>query len=226
MFHNFSFNFNHVYSGLGGAGSIDVEAYYTHFTNKIIPDYDDPQRIIYTNSDGNAISKGIGISINHSFEFPFSVSAGYTVQRALEKEHSTGNSERIEFAPEWSGMVAMNYLWRKTDITVAYSASFTGPMRLPEVFDIDATGELLDMPRSTTSKNFAIHNVQISKPFSSGLTLYGGIQNLFDFKQPGSPLVGYNDPNAPVGFSPYFDTAYAYAPNHGREYFLGVKWDL
>ena len=34
------------------------------------------------------------------------------------------------------------------------------------------------------------------------------------------------DPNFQPGFSPYFDTAYAYAPNHGIEFYLGFKWDL
>jgi outer membrane receptor for ferrienterochelin and colicins len=55
--------------------------------------------------------------------------------------------------------------------------------------------------------------------------LYAGVQNLFDFRQEGSPLVGFNDPNAPLGFSDYFDTSYSYAPNHGREFYLGVKWN-
>ena len=50
--------------------------------------------------------------------------------------------------------------------------------------------------------------------------------NLFNFIQTASPLVGYEDPNFEPGFSPYFDTAYAYAPNHGIEFYLGFKWDL
>jgi len=47
-----------------------------------------------------------------------------------------------------------------------------------------------------------------------------------DFRQRTSPLVGFNDPNANIGFSDYFDTSYAYAPNHGREFYLGVKWNI
>jgi len=36
--------------------------------------------------------------------------------------------------------------------------------------------------------------------------------------------VGYNDPNSNTGFSAYFDTAYAYSPIHGREFYLGLRW--
>ena len=56
--------------------------------------------------------------------------------------------------------------------------------------------------------------------------LYIGVQNLFNYKQNISPLVGYNDPTTPSGFSPFFDTAYAYAPIHGREMYLGIKWNF
>ncbi|MEO1413467.1 MAG: TonB-dependent receptor, partial [Bacteroidota bacterium] len=38
--YNASLNLNHIYSGLGGAGNFDIEAYYTYFNNKILPDYD------------------------------------------------------------------------------------------------------------------------------------------------------------------------------------------
>ena len=41
-------------------GMVDVDAFYTYFTNKITPNYDVQNQIIYANSDGFAISKGIG----------------------------------------------------------------------------------------------------------------------------------------------------------------------
>lgn len=57
-------------------------------------------------------------------------------------------------------------------------------------------------------------------------SLYLGINNLFNFIQTASLLLGYDDPKFEPGFSPCFDTAYAYAPNHGIEFYLGFKWDL
>jgi len=62
--YNISLNFNHVYTGFGGSGSFDVEGFYTYFTNKIIPDYDTPGKIIYENSNGYANSLGFGVNLN------------------------------------------------------------------------------------------------------------------------------------------------------------------
>ena len=99
-------------------------------------------------------------------------------------------------------------------------------MALPEVYDLDATGLPLDQPRSTTSKPFSVHQIQVSKLIKNNYSLYFGVNNLFNYIQTESPLVGYDDPNYAPGFSPFFDTAYAYAPNHGIEFYLGFKWDF
>ena len=99
-------------------------------------------------------------------------------------------------------------------------------MALPEVYDLDEFGQPLDTPRPTTSEPFSLHQIQVTKLIKNNYNLYFGINNLFNFIQTESPLVGYDDPNYAPGFSPYFDTAYAYAPNHGIEFYLGFKWDL
>ena len=99
-------------------------------------------------------------------------------------------------------------------------------MALPEVHDLDENGLPLPEPRPQTSKPFAIHNVQVSTQLSNSWSIYFGIANLFDYRQEYSPLTGYNDPNTSPGFSEFFDTSYAYSTIHGREFYLGVKYDL
>ena len=227
--YNLSLNYNQVYSGLGGSGSIDLEGFFTHFTNKIIPDYDSPGLIIYENSNGYARSMGIGLNINHKFSFPLAMNIGVNLLESTETDiDDTGMkiTSDILFAPEWSGILSANYQFRKSRITLAYSAQFTGAMALPEVYDLDEFGQPLDTPRPTTSAPFSLHQIQVTKLIKNNYNLYFGINNLFNYIQTESPLVGYDDPNYEPGFSPYFDTAYAYAPNHGIEFYLGFKWDL
>lgn len=227
--YNFSLNYNQVYTGLGGSGSIDLEGFYTHFTNKIIPDYDTPGYIIYENSNGYARSMGIGLNLNHSFSSPLSMNIGLNLLESTETETDENGLETtssILFAPEWSGVLTANYQFRRSRITLAYSAQFTGPMSLPEVYDLDELGQPLDTPRPTTSEPFSLHQIQVTKLIKNNYNLYFGINNLFNYIQTESPLVGYDDPNYAPGFSPYFDTAYAYAPNHGIEFYVGFKWDL
>ena len=98
-------------------------------------------------------------------------------------------------------------------------------MQLPEVFELDQNGYPLPNPRPTRSKPFTVQNLQVDKSFKNGLKLYGGIKNIWNWLQD-SPLTGYNDPNATPGFSEFFDTSYAYAPIHGREFFFGISYTL
>ena len=227
--YNFSINYNQIYTGLGGSGTIDLEGFYTYFTNKIIPDYEVPGFIVYENSNGFASSMGLSMNINHNFIIPLNLNIGLNLLKSTETETDLAGTEitkDILFAPRWSGVITSSYQFKRQRITLAYTAQITGPMALPEVYDLDESGAPLEDSRPTTSIPFSLHQVQVTKMIKNNYSLYFGINNLFNFIQTESPLVGYNDPNYEPGFSPYFDTAYAYAPNHGIEFYLGFKWDL
>jgi outer membrane receptor for ferrienterochelin and colicins len=224
--YNLSFNFNHIYSGLGGMGSIDVDLFYTDFQNKILPDYDDPAKIIYRNSRDETVTKGIGMNWSHNLEFPLSFNLGVNLMSATQKIAGSNEAEKILFAPGWSGVAGVSYSIPLWGIEIGYNMNITGPMALPEVFDLDVNGNPEMVSRSTRSDVFSIHNIQITKQLNRGLSLYTGMQNITNYRQAQIPIVGYNDPNNPTGFSPFFDTSYAYSPIHGREVFLGFRYDL
>ncbi len=226
---NGAFNFNHIFNTSNSNGSIDFDGYYTHFTNKIIPDYETVGKIIYTNTNGHAVSKGLSVNLNQQFDSGLAYSLGYNIQRATETElNDLGVEETrgIEFASDWGGVGILNYDWKKQNILFSYTARFTGEMNLPEVYDFGPDGQILSTARPTQSKPFSIHNIQITKSFKQkNLSIYLGVQNFLNYRQTYSPLIGFNDPNAAPGFSDAFDTAYAYSPLHGREFYLGVKWN-
>ncbi|MEN0048183.1 MAG: TonB-dependent receptor [Bacteroidota bacterium] len=227
--YNSSLNLNHVFTLGTGSGTIDLEGYYTYFTNKINPDYDTPGKIIYANSKGFAQTMGIGTTINYNFRFPLGLQAGFNLQSVTETEDDEAGqrtTRNVEFAPKWTGVFLANYRWKKAKTTFAYTARLTGPMALPEVFDVGQNGELLSVARPTISRPFSLHNIQATMEVNQNWSWYVGIQNLLNYRQDISPLIGYNDPNANLGFSEYFDTSYAYAPNQGRELYLGIKWLL
>lgn len=227
--YNFSLNYNQVYTGLGGSGSLDMEAFYTHFTNKIIPNYDQQGLIIYENTDGWARTMGVSASINHNFKFPLSFNLGVNFLNSTQTEEDENGvpvTEDLVLAPRMSGVFTANYRLPNQRITFAYTAQYTGVMALPEVYDLDANGVPLDTPRPTQSEPFSLHQLQVTKVFNNNYTLYFGVNNLFNYVQRESQLVGYDDPNYAPGFSPYFDTSYVYAPNHGREFYIGFKLDL
>ncbi|MEQ8549563.1 MAG: TonB-dependent receptor [Cyclobacteriaceae bacterium] len=221
---NLSLNFNQVFTLGNSQGMLDIDAFYSRFTNKIIPDYSVPDKIIYANVAGHAISKGIGVNVTQEFSKGFNYTAGFNFQRVYEYEN--GEEVPVEFAPNFSALANINYVLTNPSLSIAYSMRLTGSMQLPEVFDIIHNGDRKAESRPTRSSPFSFHNIQITWQKNRRWTVYGGVQNIFNFKQNESPLVGFNDPNAPVGFSESFDTSYSYAPIHGRELYVGIKWNL
>jgi len=226
---NTTLSLNHLYNFKEQSGTIEVDLFYNHFTNKIIPDYSVSDKIIYQNSRGNAQSIGAGIYLNHRFAFPVNLQGGFNIQRVQRSEINDLQNTTyslVEFAPLYTWMILGNYKHRKSGVSLSYTLRATGPMQLPEVFDLSDDGDVLSQSRPTRSKAFALHHLQISKKFSKiQLEVYGGVQNLLNFRQPESPLVAFNDPNAAPGFSQHFDTSYAYAPFTGREFFIGIRWN-
>lgn len=225
---NGSANANHVFTWGQSQGMLDIDVFYSLFTNKIIPDYDQPGLIVYANAPGHATSRGLGLNWSQEFAIPFSFTSGFTVQRSEMTEWESGNKVRspLPFAPLWSAVMTANYEMKALALQVGWSARVTGPMYLPEVYDLDVHGMPLPEPRALRSNAFMIHNIQFTRTMSKKLQLYGGVQNLFNYWQPESPMTGYNDPNYPIGFSPSFDTSYAYAPINGREFYLGIQWSF
>src|SRR5690606_9719803 len=73
--------------------SLDATAFYTYFTNKIIPDYDtDPNKIIYANLAGHAVSKGVSLNVDAAFAGGLKVLVGGTLMDVYNREQ--GEKER------------------------------------------------------------------------------------------------------------------------------------
>ena len=223
-------NIQHIFNLGQGQGSIDLDAFYTHFTNAIIPNYDQANTIIYENLDGYAQSRGLALNFNYGLPSGLQINLGATYQNAFEyrsNEQGVKEQNPLEFSPVFSGVLTVNYEYKPWNLLMAYTANLTGKMQLPEVYDLDENGAPLAESRSTSSKPFSIHNFQITKQFpKQKLDIYLGAQNIFDYRQAISPLSGFNDPNAQAGFGDYFDTAYAYSPLHGREFYMGIRWNF
>lgn len=205
--------------------NIDASTFYTYFSNRIIADYDtDPNAIIYDNLNGYAVSRGMSMNADAQFVFPLRINAGITLMDVFKQEpNSDGNMERVQqiHAPRISGTYQASYTVSKWNVLVDYTAQYFGPMRLP-ILPNDF--------RPAYSPWFSIHNVQFTKKFTSGLQLYAGVKNLFNFI-PLNPIMRPFDPfdktandvvANPNGYT--FDPSYNYAPLLGVRAFFGVRF--
>ena len=191
--------------------TIDLEGFYTYFTNKIEPNYETEGLIQYKNLEGSSTTRGISLTLSQNMTFiPLTYTLGGTFMDVFLDE--AGERVPLEFAPEFQGVANATYRL-PLGVAIDYTMNLTGPMKLPEYAP--------PFERATTSPTFSIHNVQLTKdldlPNGSVAQMYISVENLFDYTQ-AAPLI---DPSNPFG--DHFDTAYVYGPIHGRCLGLGFR---
>ncbi|GAA0529530.1 TonB-dependent receptor [Chitinophaga japonensis] len=215
---------------------LDMSAFYTRFSNKIIPDYDtSPDSIIYSNLNGHAISRGLSLNADLAFSFPLKVLAGATLMDVYTVENNGGKTvkERPMLTEKVAATWTVSYTIPNWALSIDYTGNLYGPMRLPLLGDLD--------PRPANSPVWSLQNIQLTKRFAGGWEVYGGVKNLLNFTprkdaiaRPFDPFdkhVSYDrDGNVlPTPDNPYaltFDPSYVYAPNQGIRGFLGVRWTV
>ena len=190
---------------------IDVDLFHTRFSNRIRPDYDaDPNLIVYRNLAGHAVSRGLSVAFNHNVDFDrFLYSAGVTFQD-VHLAGADGTREDEFFAPRVRAVFSATYAMRSLPLTLDYTGSVTGPMRLPSYDEPFA--------RPERSPAWSMHGVQAGWSLGGDASVQLAVKNALDFTQP-SPLV---DPANPFGDA--FDTAYVYGPMRGRHIMFGVRY--
>lgn len=212
---------------------MDATAFYTYFTNRIIADYTtDADKIIYGNLNGYAVSKGVSLNVDISYNNALKLLLGATYMDVYRMENGIKMPQL--FTEHFTGVWNVGYTFKRIGWSIDYTGNVYSPMRLPLLSDTD--------PRSEYSPWWSIQNIQLTKKLKTGIEVYGGIKNLLNWTpNRGNPFIiaRSNDPfDKEVQFdkegkalatsaNPYaltFDPSYVYAPNQGRRVFLGIRW--
>lgn len=238
--------------GDGNLLSFESSAWYTYFSNRILPNYDEnPQKIIYRNLDGHGVTRGLSLNMDLAMYNGLKITAGGTWMNVFNKER---NEEGLveKFRPilteNWMGTWAVSYLIKPLNLSVDYTGNIYGPMRLALLSDFD--------PRPDHSPVWSIQNIQFTWHSGTKIEVYGGVKNLLNWTisksipafEEGegagiqSPIARAFDPfNKKVKYdvngqiertqdNPYalqFDPdGYSYGPNQGIRGFLGIRINL
>ena len=224
-----------VYANNGTFIGLDLTGWYTWFNNRIIGDFDsDPNKIIYDNLDGHAVSKGISANIDVAFKSGLKILAGATYQDVATIEN--GIKEQQILTEHFTGTWAISYKFKKLNLGIDYTGNIYGPMRLPVLGEND--------PRLPYSPTWSLQNIQLVYSGIKRAEIYGGIKNLLNWTpNKGNPFIisRTNDPfdknveydgsgkvkvtaDNPYGLT--FDPTYLYAPNQGLRLFLGIRVNI
>mgnify|MGYP000344928398 FL=1 len=201
--------------------TLDGSAFYTHFDNRILPDYEtDPNKIIYANLDGFSVSKGFSLNTNFLFTNGLTINAGATLMDVSVTEN---NIKRRQLLTEsFSGVWSVSYRFNN-DFTLDYTGNLYGPMRLPLLGSKDLRAEY--------SPWYSIQNIQLSKKFTNSWEIYGGVKNLLNFTPAANSINSANNPfdvGIDIENNPElaFDPSYVYASNQGIRAFVGLRYTL
>jgi outer membrane receptor for ferrienterochelin and colicins len=205
----------------------DLNAFYSYFTNKIIPDYTtNSNQIIYANTNGFAVSRGLSANLEASFSFPLKVDIGFTWMQVYSKSPDSLGvyiKQNQIHAPGFSSNFLISYQIKKWDLTVDYTGQIFGPMRMP-ILPNDFRPEY--------SPWYSLQNIQFIKKWNSTFEVYFGVKNLGNFL-PENPILRWWDPfdkqasdptQNPNGYT--FDPNYNYAPMQARRVFVGLRYSL
>jgi len=212
--------------------SLDVSGFYTHFNNRILPDYEtDPNKIIYANLNGFSVSKGVSLNSDISFPLGLTMNIGATLMDV--SIHENNIKKRQLLTESFSGVWSISYKLKKSRIKIDYTGNVYGPMKLPLLSELD--------PRKGESPWFSIQNIQVTKNIGTSWEMYGGIKNILNFTPARNSIARSSDPfDTGVVFNssgeaiatennPYaltFDPSYVYASNQGIRGFLGLRYTI
>ena len=212
--------------------SLDVSGFYTHFNNRILPDYEtDSNKIIYANLNGFSVSKGVSLNSDISFPLGLTMNIGATLMDV--SIHENNIKKRQLLTESFSGVWSISYMIKKSRIKIDYTGNVYGPMELPLLSELD--------PRKGESPWFSIQNIQVTKNIGTSWEMYGGIKNILNFTPARNSIARSFDPfDSGVVFNssgeaiatannPYaltFDPSYVYASNQGIRGFLGLRYTI
>lgn len=208
---NWGLSFFNKIKGKKLEGFYTLDFYQTRFSNQFFPDYDsDPTKAYIKNFTGPSVSNGFQTDINTKYRKQLEFKVAYNflyVYRVVE-------NQRVElpFNAKHKFLTAISYLplskkWR-ADVNIHWF----GQQRLPNT---QMNPE--EYRQTAYSKAYTTFNIQATRSWKK-IELYGGCENLFDYRQL-RPIVSWQNP-----FSPYFDTSFNWGPTRGREIFAGIRY--
>ena len=235
---SYNFNVNYIksiYTQKSRSITIDATVFYTYFNNRIIGDYEtDPNKIIYDNLNGYAVSTGLSTNLDIKISSNLKCLIGATYMDV--SSYIKGIKKQQILSEKFTATWGISYVIPKLNLEINYTGNLYSPMRLPLLSELD--------PRSKYSPWWSIQNIQLVFSKFKNWEIYGGVKNLLNWtpnKNNTFIIARANDPfdkqvkfdlNGKVIATPEnpnslsFDPNYVYGPNQGIRGFIGIRFKI
>ncbi|MCG9879889.1 MAG: TonB-dependent receptor, partial [Bacteroidia bacterium] len=207
---NFGLNLNHEFKLNYRDGSIGLDYYYTRFTNQVVADRDrSAQQIIFYALNGESYSRSFQVQLDYQPIRRFDVRFAYRWYDVVTQYEQALRSVPMIAKNRWFLNLAYT---TKSKWNFDVTSNWTGQKRLPITINNPQDYRLNEF-----SNSFWLWNAQVTKSFKKYLSLYVGVENLFNFQQPNAILDGGNP------FGNFFDAGLIWGPIFGRMYYAGLR---
>lgn len=195
------------------SGYISMDYYRTNFQNQIFPDYDtDPTKAFVKNFTDKSVSNGFQTDFFLKMYQTFEFKAGYNYLDVYRVNN--GDKEVLPFNAKHKVLTALSYKPLNNKFHTDVNVHWFGKQRLP-----DTKLNPVEYQRPDYSENYTTVNAQFTYLFKA-FDIYLGCENILNFRQD-QPIISWENP-----FGPQFDTSSVWGPTRGREFYLGVRFNL
>jgi outer membrane receptor for ferrienterochelin and colicins len=193
--------------------TLSGDAYFTYFQNQIFPNFDkDITTAIIDNFFGRSVSNSYQLENKWIFSDQFDLKVAYNYLEVYQV--NDGVRQDLPFVPAHKWTANTSYSIPNDEWQFDLSYRWVGSKRLPSTANYP---EKYKLPE--TSVPYSQLDFQITRRWKV-LQIYGGVENIFDFRQE-FPILAYDQP-----FGEFFDPAFNWGPTKGREFYLGVRYNL
>jgi outer membrane receptor protein involved in Fe transport len=196
----------------GRTADISGDYFFTHFSNKVLVDMENPAFVDFYNLQ-NA-------SYSHAAQAEFMVQPADGLELRVIGKYSRvmalfeGQMQQVPYVPVWRGLFNAAYDWQKRGWKFDFTVQLNGASRLPRMTDPD-TGE--DLARK--SPVFPTLFAHVSKTWGKWEVYLGG-ENITDFRQR-NPVLGEGNP-----FGTGFDASRVWGPIFGAMAYAGFRFKI
>ncbi len=198
--------------------TLSADLYHTVFQNQIFPDYDREVSTAFINNfSGRSVSNSLNLESKFTFSEQYDLKLSYNYLDIYQEQIGVDqeiNKFYLPFIPKHkvlmnNSFTTANDLWQ-FDVTYKWFSE----QRLPDTQNYPEEFRL-----ESNSQSYSNINMQITKRWTQ-FEIYGGIENIFDFRQE-FPILASDDP-----FGRYFDPSFSWGPTKGRELYIGLRYKL
>ncbi|MFY7652804.1 MAG: TonB-dependent receptor domain-containing protein [Chitinophagaceae bacterium] len=208
---NVGVNLLHQFTINGKASSLNVDWYYTRFTNQTVVDVDaNPQKLLFYNLNGQSFANSFQAEWNWEIRKKMELRVAYRYLN-VQTTYTNGLLTKPLIAPH---RAFINWAYETPNKwKFDYTLQWIGSKRLPSTQTNPADKRMMNQ-----SPSFFQMNAQISKQFGQKWEWYLGTENATSYMQ--NPLII----DAANPFSNFFDASMVWGPINRRVVYLGMRF--